>query len=57
MENVVEYLVPALGVLGGLAALLNMVAPKTKNKVDDKVAAALGKVVGLLGKLVPGKKQ
>lgn len=52
MDKLVEIGGAVLMVLGGLYALGLIVAPKTKTTIDDKIVAVIGKLKGLLGKLI-----
>ncbi len=49
-----ELLSIAVGILVGLVAGLKLIAPRTKNTVDDKVLAYADKILGLLPGSVKG---
>lgn len=56
MENILGYVVtygvPALAIVGGLCALLNVVAPLTGTKLDDKLLGMFTKLRDALAWLV-----
>lgn len=55
MENWSVLLVGLLTVLGGLVAILKVVAPKTNTEADNKLLAFLSRVVAVLSGLVTPK--
>lgn len=55
LENWQTLLVALLAFLGGLVALLKVVAPMTPTEVDNKVLDKLVKVVAFLSNLVTPK--
>lgn len=44
------FLALAGAVLGGASLVLHVVAPKTKNTVDDRIVALIDTVLGKIGK-------
>ncbi len=51
LENLLSI---GVGLLVGIVAALKLIAPRTKNTVDDKVLAYADKVLGLLPGSVKG---
>lgn len=50
-ENWLTLLNIAAGLIAAASVALKLLAPKTENKTDDKIAGWLDKLVGLLSKL------
>lgn len=55
MDKILEIGGGVLMALGGLVAVLHVVAPLTKNEVDNKVLAFLQKAVAMLAQFVSPK--
>lgn len=51
LNHKLEILTVALAVIGAASVCLNVLAPLTKNKVDDRAAGLLKALVGALEKL------
>jgi len=55
MEIALKYGPVALEVIGGLIVILAVISPLTRSDIDNKILAALRKVVALGGKLMGHK--
>lgn len=46
--DIINIIATALQIIGGATVLLNILAPLTENKVDDKVLAFLNKLLKII---------